>query len=756
MKTSAKSIILIGTAISSLNATTALAQSSPADDGEIIVTAQKRSERINDVGISITALTGSDLANQNVTQASDLVKVVPGLNYTRSSYGSPVFTIRGIGFNETSLSAAPTVTLYLDEVPLPFPLMSSGAMLDLQRVEVLKGPQGTLFGQNSTGGAINFIANRPTEDLEAGFSLTLGRYNQVDTEAYVSGPVSDTLLARVAVRKEYSGPWQKSNSRSDRLGKVDRWSGRFLLDWRPVESLSVKFNFNGWQDHSDTQAGQFLEVINPATSVPDALRTTPPSPARPRAADWDPDTDFAANDDFYQLSLRADYELGTDLTFTTISAYQKLDRNNLTDVDGTPYQAFAVFNRGKAKTFTQEVRLAGLAGDSVRWVVGGNYQRDRVLDMTQPQTATSSFPFPGVEARSSNRIRTYAGFGNVDWEVAPGVAVQGGIRYTDQHRNYAGCTYDLGDGGVSAIFGMIASARRGESVVIPAGACVTLGTDFLPAVYRDNLNEDNVSWKLGVNWKPNSSSLLYANVSRGYKNGTFVTSGATFSGQLFPATQESVLAYEAGFKIGLLDRTLQLNGAGFYYDYSDKQIRGRVLDPTFGLQNRLINLPSSRVLGAELQLTYAPTSAFTFNIAGTYIDSKILGTFNNFTALGRPADLGGERFPLTPKWQLTGDAQYDFDLDESTLLFIGAGATYQSATNAALGEEPLLRMKSYALVDIRAGIRDVDDKWRISAFARNLTNSYYLTNVVTPGPDTAMRYAGRGRSYGVMLGYNFR
>ncbi|WP_332817423.1 TonB-dependent receptor [Sphingopyxis sp.] len=732
------------------------AQEAPLDSGEIVVTAQKRSENINDVGISITALSGEAMATQNITQVSDFVKVVPGLNYTRSNYGTPIFTIRGIGFNETSLSAAPTVTLYLDEVPLPVPAMSSGVMLDLERVEVLKGPQGTLFGQNSTGGAINFIANKPTRELEAGFSLTVGRYDQVDTEAYVSGPIADTLLARVAVRKEYSGPWQKSNSRDDRLGKVDRVSGRLLLQWQPIETLRLNFNVNGWQDRSDTQAGQFLTVINPSPSVPAVLRETPPSPERPRAADWDPDGDFFTHDDFYQLSLRADYDIADEITLTSISAHQRLDRRNRTDTEGSPFQAFTVLNAGSAETFSQELRLAGRLGQDIRWVLGGNYQRDSINDTTQPQTRTSSFPFPGVEARSANKIRTYAAFGNIDWEVVPDVTVQAGARYSDQHRAYEGCTYDLGDGGVSAVFGSIASARRGETVTIAPGSCVTLGPDFLPAVYRDNLNEDNLSWRLGVNWKLDASALLYANVSRGYKNGSFVTSGATFSGQLFPATQESVLAYEAGFKLGLFDRAVQLNGAGFFYEYDDKQVRGRVLDPTFGLQNRLINLPRSRVQGGELQLVVAPVPALRFNLAASYVDSKILGSFNNISALGREKDLGGENFPLTPKWQLNGDVQYDIEVGKATLLYFGVGATYQSQTNAALGQEALLRMKSYALVDLRAGVRDIDDRWRISGFVRNLANTYYYTNVVLPGPDTAARYAGRGRSYGVTLAYQYR
>ncbi|WP_293969212.1 TonB-dependent receptor [Sphingomonas sp.] len=730
--------------------------------GDIVVTAQKRSERINDVGISITALSGDALRNQGITQISDLTKVVPGLNYTRSSYGAPVFTIRGIGFNETSLAAAPTVTLYLDEVPLPFPLMSSGTAFDLQRVEVLKGPQGTLFGQNSTGGAINFIANKPTRSLEAGFDLTLGRFDQVETTAYVSGPLTSNLRARLAVKKDYSGPWQQSSSRNDELGKADRVTARLLIDWDATDRLTFNFNANGWQDRSDTQAGQLVGVFNPAIArVPLAVRNYPLSPETPRAADWDPNANLFTHDDFYQGSVRASYDFGNDLMLTSITAYEKLKRSNFTDADGMAIQNFSVFNHGFAKTFTQELRLSGRIDNGIRWVVGANYQHDNVSDATQPRVLDSSFPFDSAEARSNNKVDTYAGFANVDWEVAEGLTLQGGVRYTDQKRAYEGCLYDLGAGDVSAAVQGAANglrARQGLApIVIPPGSCVTLNTSLVPAVYTNTLKENNVSWRTGINWKINSTSLLYANISRGYKNGNFPTTGATFSLSLFPATQESVTAYEAGFKLGLLNRTVQLNGAVFYYDYQDKQIRGRIIDPTLGGLNQLLNIPKSHVEGAELQLAWQPVSGLTLNGGATYVKSQIDGNFTNFTGILRgPVNLSGQAFPLTPKWQLTGDAQYDVPVSGSAAIFAGVGATYQSATNAALGDEPLLAIKAYTLVDLRAGIHAIDDTWRISGFVKNLTNEYYWTNVVNAGADVAARYAGRPRTYGVTLSYRYR
>ncbi len=159
---------------------------------DIVVTAQKRSENINSVGMSIQAATGRDLIRLGVTNTADLTKIVSGFNYTLTQYGTPVFTIRGVGFQDTSLAASPTVSVYRDEIPIPFAIETAGAALDVERVEVLKGPQGTLFGANATGGAVNYIANKPTDHPAEGFDASIGRFGRIDLQGYISGPLSET------------------------------------------------------------------------------------------------------------------------------------------------------------------------------------------------------------------------------------------------------------------------------------------------------------------------------------------------------------------------------------------------------------------------------------------------------------------------------------------------------------------------------------------------------------------------------------
>ncbi len=221
------------------------------DVGEIIVTANKREQNLSNVGLSISALSGDQLAKQRVGDVSDLAKVTPGLAFAPTANSTPVYTLRGVGFFETTLSAYPDVSTYIDQAPLPLPVMTTLTAFDLERVEVLKGPQGTLFGNNATGGAINFIAAKPTREFAAGADFSYGRFNTFETSGFISGPITSTLRARLAVKMVNGDDWQKSytridggvpagylalgvpagfDKRQDTIGKRDNIAGRLLFD----------------------------------------------------------------------------------------------------------------------------------------------------------------------------------------------------------------------------------------------------------------------------------------------------------------------------------------------------------------------------------------------------------------------------------------------------------------------------------------------------------------------------------------------
>jgi iron complex outermembrane receptor protein len=758
-----------------------------ADSGglqEIIVTAQKREQALNDVPLSITAASGEKLATQGVNDVRDLAKIVPGFSYTESAYATPVFTLRGVGFYDTSLAAKPTVSVYLDQVPLPFSILTRGATLDLERVEVLKGPQGTLFGQNATAGAINYIAAKPTNTFKAGVDASVARFGEFQLGGFVSGPISDTLAARVAVRTDQGGDWQRSYTRKDKLGGANFTTGRFLLDFKPSDTVSLELNLNGFVDKSDGQAAQLIGVVplgSPARLG--ALATYPRAPRNNRDADWSVGQEPKRDNWFWQASLRGDVELSDTLTATSITAYSRYHHDTDLDPDGVALRDYFYNTVGKINSFSQELRLAGKIGNDLSFIIGGNYAREKAdqQDNSGPYTdATSAYqlvdgglspvPFFSYYQYGNQKFTNKAVFANVDYNIGDKIVLHGGVRYTDTAIRFAGCTADLGftlGQGIQNLVNFIRGGAGLRPIVIPAGTCVTIDASTLTVgEVRRTLKEDNVSWRAGLDYKPSSDLLLYVSASKGYKSGSFPILSASDANQFNPVTQESVIAYETGFKASL-GRKVQFNGAVFYYDYHDKQLKGRVVanPDVFGPLEALVNVPRSSVKGGEIQLDLAPVRGLNVSLAGTYIDTKVRGNFVNFDSYGNRTNFSGSTFPYTPKFQGFADAQYQWGLGSMVSPFFGANVSYQTATKAVLGNSRLtpsadlsarggLRIDAYELVDLRAGA-DIDGKkYRLALFVRNLFDAYYWTNA-TRITDTTVRFAGRPRTFGVSASARF-
>lgn len=333
--------------------------------GDIVVTAQRRSESINRVPLSIQAFSGTQLTNSGVTDASSLPLLTSGLNFARSSANTPIYTMRGIGFNTPNLSSTSPVGAYYNEVALAYPYMTNGPIYDLERVEVLKGPQGTLYGRNTTGGLINFITNKPSKKLEAGLSTELGNYRTYNFEGYVSGPLSDTLGVRLAGRWENSDRgWQHSVTRDERLGKKDRLALRGTVAWNPNDRLALDIVGSYWRDHSDTIAGQAvrLDADQPAFLAP-GVAAGVRNDWTSTTADWDPydgsKPAFRTNGEFYGVSGRLSYKLNTELSIVSLTAYNHVKRHDMNDVDGTAQEVFTQLSTGHVGSFSQELRLVG-------------------------------------------------------------------------------------------------------------------------------------------------------------------------------------------------------------------------------------------------------------------------------------------------------------------------------------------------------------------------------------------------------------
>ena len=733
--------------------------SNDIDDNAIVVTAQKRSQSINKVGMSIAAASGQSLVQRGISDPSDLSKLVPGFTAQTTPTSAPVYTLRGVGYYEQTLSVSPAVSVYLDEVPLPFSIMTKGVAFDLERVEVLKGPQGTLYGQNSTGGAINYIAAKPTDTWTGGMSLGLGRFATGELQGFVSGPIGQDVSIRVAARSVLSGNWQKSYTRDEGLGQRQQYQGRMLIDWRPSDRLSFTANFNGWVDKGDSQAAQLIAVqIEGANPVP-GIVNYPLAPKSARAADWTPDFPYR-DDRFWQSSLRAQYDLTDDIALTSITAYSDLKANTRLDADATSFMNLDRSVRGRIKSFSQELRLSGNS-ERLNWLIGANYQRDKTFEQSRVllPDASNNIVIPGLVLSDSSgninsKVRTVSAFGNIEYEIVSDVRLQGGLRYTKSRNHTRDCV--LGNQAYADTFAFIAASIRGDApaVLRPYLDCIQIddtgingnSATFQQMAMVENLDQNNLSWRAGISWQVQPATLGYLNVSRGYKSGAFSSAPALLFTNLKPVTQESLTAYELGFKSRLAPG-FQINGAAFQYNYSDKQIYAKYLDPIFGVNEQLANIPKSRVRGAEIEIQASPMDGLAIGASATYLDASI----RKYTGLdlnGVSRNMAGSRLPFTPKWTGVVDAQYDFPLSGGLGGFVGGNLTYSGSTNSSVGYPTLYKIPTYALLDLRAGMAGSDDSWMLTVWGRNVTNKYYWTNVFKT-LDTVQRYAGMPATYGV-------
>lgn len=765
--------------LASLIAGGAVAQAAAPGGGtildELVVTAQKREQSVNDVGMSISAVGGEALAARGITDVADLTKVVPGFTYTQTQFDMPVYSLRGVGYYESSLAANPAVTVYVDEAPLPYPAMTRGALLDVQRIEVLKGPQGTLFGQNSTGGGINYVAARPTAEPAAALTLDYGRFDTLRVEGYASGPLAQGLRGRLALSTVQGGPWQQSLTRNDALGRTNEVVGRLLLDWDATEDLKLALNLNGWRDRSESQAPQHRGVFAAVPSVPldPAFVAAPLAGDDARAADWDPDRDYARNTSFYQSVLRADLSLPLSLTVTSISAFARTDRDQFAETDGTPVEDLSLGTTGRIASFSQELRLAGDGARLRHWVVGANFQTDRILDIQHVYLDRSTsgvvdlrgvglarYHFADFINRSRNRVESWAVFANGEARLAETISLEAGLRYSRNRNRFRSCTADSGTGEAAAAFVGLQTLGRflgAQPTTTPvAGGCATLtDANFNVGEFSDTLDEDNLSWRVNLNWRPLPGVLAYGSVSRGFKAGNFPTLSASSTAQFRSVTQEELTAYETGIKAYLPTARMQLNGAAFYYDYKNKQLRGRVTDPIFGQLEALVNIPESHIWGVEGQLTWRPVDPLTVNVGATYIETEIDGTFANFSQFGGPPQsFSGNEFPYSPKTQVNADVEYAHPITDALTGFAGIDVTYRSESKGGLENDPRLAIDGYTLVDLRAGLQSGSGRWKLTVWGRNVGDVYHWNNVLK-AQDNVIRYAGKPATYGLTITHGF-
>jgi outer membrane receptor protein involved in Fe transport len=763
----------------------------------IVVTAQRREESANTVGMAIQAFRGEQLTDLHVTNVKDLASVVPSFSVSQSYQGVPTYTLRGIGFNTINMSATSTVGTYVDEVAYAYPMMNTGPIMDLARVEVLKGPQGTLYGRNTTAGLIDFVTNKPTEDFQASLTAELGNYRTHNFEGYISGPLGDKAQGRIAFRTDDSDEgWQRSNTRGERLGEVHRYGVRASLALRPSEALSVDVSYTGWKNQSDTVAAQGIG-FTPATAASPfnapglVTYIATHAPTKATQADWAPyavrATDIGTglgiggplreNNTFNAGKLRVGYDFANDVKLVSLTSYNELKRNATFDWSGAPYDILVQKAEGHIKSFAEELHFEGETGPAT-WLVGAYYGKDTILDSNRTllgdnaNVGTIRFytnsllatPFNGggyTALQASQAFRTYRDqgdikttteslFANADWRLSEALKLTTGIRYTKDKQDFAGCSRDFNGNmlpNVNITNRYLFFAANGLVAPISQGQCNT----FNPVTHSfglvtSTLDEDNVAWRAGLDWTPAENVLVYGSISRGAKAGATPVNAANISTQDAPARQELLLAYETGVKAALFDRRVQANVSAFYYDYKDKQLSVYFADPIYTALARLQNVPKSRAYGLDGDVTWRVSPELTVLGSGTWLHTEVQG-YVGINSAGKPQSFDGAPFLYSPDFQGSLTLLYKKDLSDKLGLQAALNGRYQTKSHSDLEGNPLFAIPDYGTLNASLGVHSLDDRWEVSIWGRNLTDEYYWT-AVSSNANVVVRFPGATRTFG--------
>lgn len=739
----------------------------------VTVTAQKRTEAINSVALPIIAKTGAQLRDEGIKSAAELSAITPGLTVTETApTGVPVYTLRGVGFADFATSSSSTVGLYMDEVSIPYPVMSGGALFDLERVEVLKGPQGDLYGRNTTAGQVNFIAAKPSNKSQAGLVVDYGRFGVADVEGYGTGAIANDLLGRIsfkAIRTLGDQGWQESVSRpGDRLGKKNLGAVRGQLNWLISEDASLFLTAHWNRDKSDNVAPTAYDGT--LTGNPDAQFLPTAYPAAPyfsvgnnRKADWSSNFRPQRNDRLAGWAAKLDWDMSEDIHLTSITAYDTMGRSDRFETEGVPFEAGHTENKSNIKAFSQELRLASSDRLPLSWLAGLYYSRDKLGEdynfYFKDSFYGTSLGINKIATHYDQTTTSEAIFGHAEWRFADNYKLVLGTRLTREKRNWSGCTYDAGDGSLATAwneiltpFTILSNGLPDPGVVAPGGCAVYDDIAGSPnfgkfAPYSNQINTQKWQGKIGVNYAPNKDSLLYANVSRGFKSGGFNGASAQTHSQLTPYMPEELTDYEAGVKLSLLDRRVQFNASAFYYDYRDKQEQTIAVTPVGNISG-LTNIPKSRVKGMEFQLNALLAPGLTQNLSVAYLETRILDyqAISNASAYPNVItyDASGMHLPNAPRWQLSSTTSYEWGLSGGLRMSVAGDINFKDDT--AGSTQPVI--PAYTLFNARIGLADPVKNWSLSLYGRNLGNKYYWSAALS-GNATYSRINGMPATYGI-------
>ena len=726
---------LMGAAVGIMGAASACgaaAQSRTAEPTgveEIVVTAQRREQVAQDVGIALSVLGGDDLAQRGITNVNQLQTATPSLDIEPAfGSGAAQFRLRGVGFQDYASNNTPTVGVYVNEVAYPIPIMTQGLIFDVQRVEVLRGPQGTLYGRNTTGGAINFITGKPTAEVRAGASVEFGRFESLKAEGFISGPIVDGIRGRLAIGTEKGGGWQHNRETGDSLGDADKLAARAMLDFDVTDTFGVLVDVHSGYDQSENTGlyltENFSTRFGAGPLIPADTDTTATgwsiSPGLVRDTRLEVDSKPGVDNVTYGASINADWDLGA-VKLTNIAAYDYLHREEYGDYDASSSIAADVFFGSKVKVWSEELRLASNTDGPLQWVAGV-YVSKQLLRERYYSDFLDNYGLT-ARVRYSQKVTSASVFGQAEYAFTEKLKLIGGLRYEEETRKMMDFT----------------SAFAGATALPPT----SVETDMKP-----------VTGKLALEFKPMDDVLLYATVSKGVKSGGFTTYNTANAAAIAAFKPETLWSYEVGFKTNPTP-SLQVNGAAFFYDYKDQQVLSARLTAN-GLVGSFVNAPKSQIWGGELELTWTPAPGLTINQSASYKD----GEFKDYNALDVPAtraagreiyvDKSGDEIPFG-NWTYGGSVAYSADVGDFVVTS-EINYSWRDKQVSWLGEK--YDVPSYWLANASVGLTPAEGPWAASIWVRNLFDEEYdLTRNFFTEAEVAQR--GRPRTYGVRVSYAY-
>ncbi len=707
----------------------ALAQDRPVNAlDEVFVTATRREQSVQDVGLSVTAYSGEQIHELGVTRTTDIVAMTPGLNYTVPNAESSQinFFLRGVGLNDFADASENPVAVYVDDVYHPAAGGLSFQLFDVDRVEVLRGPQGTLFGRNTTGGLVHFVSKKPQDAFDGYIEVTGAEYGQIKVEGAIGGRLSDGIDGRLSFATDVHDGYTKNRFvGAPDYNSTDSKAVRGQLLFKPSDALDVLVS--GYYSKNDADVGawqhQSTDIVNgesvllgsnqQGVGVDCNLDGVVDATDRPPGADCfgysDPDNDPWAGEFDRHGRVFVENTGGTanlnwrfgDTTLTSITAYQKVDRLQSEDTDAGPFPLIQPTFQAKTDTFTQELRLAG-GHDPFRWLGGLYYFDNKVkghylLDLT-------NLGFVFFDANYTQDSKSWAAFSQVEYDLTPRLTLIAGLRYANETKELDYLNRDT-----SGLFEFL----YGSDVAF----------DFSPSSVGDLAKHDDntVNGRLGLDWKPTDDVLIYGAIARGTKsagfNVGFLDETFTFASNTaatIPFGEEKLTSYEIGFKSTWGDRRTRLNGAVFYYDYEDFQTF------RFELLNQVIFNTSAKVQGAELELQSAPWEGWHIALGLSVLDAQA----DNIPS---PAGVLRKRdMVAAPRFSGSAMVRYEWPALGGHV-GLQASATVQDHIYYDIQNVPVSLEDGYAITNLRATYRPENDRWEVAAFVDNVTNEEYLS-----------------------------